>query len=103
MSLGLVIERLEKADPNKRVKRGFGQPMSYRGSYDELAFEPVKNTTVGEMLVHARSALGKTFEGYKGGDYTMSEYTPCWIAEYGCTSDDRLGPLLLDLMLEERE
>lgn len=87
MTLGELIERLEKLDYSKPVKHGFGFPMSYRGYYDELAFSPEENTTIGEMLEHAKNALGATFEGYKGGDFTMDEFTPCWIAEYGNCGD----------------
>jgi hypothetical protein len=35
------------------------------------------------MLAHARSAMDKTFTGYKGGEFKMDEYTDCWICEYG--------------------
>lgn len=92
-----LIEWLEKQSPDAVVPHGFGEPMSYRGYYDELAFEPVESTTFGEMLTHARNALGATFTGYKGGDYKMGEYTPCWIAEYGTSTGDKIGPTILNL------
>lgn len=89
LNLREVINMLSDADPNKVVRDGFAHPMSYRGSYDQLAFAPASNVTVGSMLEHAKSALGATFEGYKGGEYTMTERTPCHIAEYGeCSMDD---------------
>lgn len=98
MTLGQLIEKLEKAPQDRVVRFGFGAPMSYRGYYEDVAFEPAENVTVASMLAHARSALGATFTGYKGGEYTMQEYTQTWRAEYGCTGET-IGPLLLQLML----
>ncbi len=97
--LGAIIERLEQEDPEKRVRLGFWKPHSYRGFYEDLAFEPKQDVTVGEMLASARSALGSTFQGYKGGDYTMSEWATVWLANYGETGET-LGPILLDSMLK---
>lgn len=56
---------------------------SYRGYYTDFALYP-GNTTVEELQVYLEdSILGKTFEGYKGGDYVMDEDTPIWCADYG--------------------
>jgi len=41
MMLSDIIETLEKYDPATIVPLGFGEPHSYRGYYDQLAFEPV--------------------------------------------------------------
>lgn len=101
MTLGELIERLEQAPRDQVVPLGFNNPHSYRGYYEDLAFEPAENVTVGEMLDAARSALGKTFEGYKGGDYTMHEYTDVWLASYSFTGES-IGPVLLDYMLGVR-
>jgi hypothetical protein len=98
MTLDELIKRLERADPELSVRHGFAKPMSYRGYYEQLAFEPAENVTVGSMLEHARSALGKTFTGYKGGEYEMHEYTDVWLARYGCTGES-IGPVLLAYML----
>ena len=98
MTLGELIEILQKADPDHVCKVGFGAPMSYRGYYDELAFEPAENVTVASMLKNARSALGGTFIGYKGGEFLMSEHTDCWLAHYGHTGET-LGPALMRFML----
>ena len=67
--------------------------MSWRGIYAELAlnFEadgtPMKVTAFCEML---KGAVGKTFEGYKGGDFTMSRQTPIWVARYGNSGNTAL-------------
>ena len=81
-----LIERLEAADPEHVVRWGFSAPSSYRGYYEDVAFAPAENVTVGHMLEHARAALGQTFTGYKGGEYLCRQYTDCWIAQYGTTA-----------------
>ena len=94
-----LIKWLEQQNPDSTVPHGFGKPDSYRGYYDEVAFAPKENVTFGEMLGHARDALGTTFTGYKGGEYTMHEYTDCWIAEYGTSEGDKIGPTLKAMWL----
>ena len=102
MTLGELIVELEHHDPGKVVPLGFDHPHSYRGFYNELAFEPKWNTTVGQMLQAAKSALGATFTGWKGGEYTMEEYTDCHISVEGSTGDE-IGHILLKYMLGEIE
>ncbi|MFC3640259.1 hypothetical protein ACFONL_23295, partial [Camelimonas fluminis] len=79
-------------DPDTLFPQGFGKAISWRGSYDEIAFIPDENTDVQTMHAHALAANGKTMEGYKGGNYEMGPLTPCNIAGYGCYGgdDDRL-------------
>lgn len=98
MDLGQLIARLEKEPADRVVPMGFGKPHSYRGYYGELAFEPVADTTVGEMLAAAKEALGTTYVGYKGGEYKMDKYTPVWLANWGDTGES-IGPVLLGYML----
>lgn len=83
MILKDLIEGLEKIDPARIVKRGFSTPHSDRGFYEDLGFTPAENVTIGSMLENAKSAIGKTFTGWKGGDYKMGEYTDCRIGKYG--------------------
>lgn len=78
-----LIDWLDTQDPSKSIKDGFGEAMSWRGSYYELAFEPNPVTTVREMLSQAKSAVGETFVGYKGGEFTMDLNCEVYIAEYG--------------------
>lgn len=99
-SLGDLIAKLQKHDPEKVLKIGFNRPHSYRGDYSCLAFEKVENITVGEMLNAAQSAIGKTFTGYKGGDYIMNNLTDIYLAEYGSTGE-QIGELLMSYMLGE--
>ena len=101
MTLGELIAALEEADQSLVVPDGFSRPHSYRGYYDQLAFEPARNVTVAHMLSEAKSALGMTFEGYKGGDFVMRECTEVWIAEYGHSGGEQISARLLGYMLRE--
>lgn len=105
LSLGEFIKELESTDLKydeetyKEVEFDFGTAVptelsSWRGSYDELALgyklsgydndsEHFANTKADKLLEHLKSAIGKEYEGYKGGDYTMNEDTPVWVANYG--------------------
>lgn len=95
MGLQELIDALAAADQNHVAPLGFAEPMSYRGYYYDVAFEPAHNVTVASMLAHAKSALGATFMGYKGGDYTMGPYTDCYIAGWGQCDGDKIGPVLI--------
>lgn len=99
MKLAELIATLEAAHPRLVVPHGFTNPHSYRGYYEQLAFEPARDVPITVMYNAARSALGVTYEGYKGGDYTMTEDTDCWLATHGSVGEE-LGPTLLRLMLE---
>lgn len=101
MKLGAFIAALEAVDDKTiSVQFDFGgfvpdSIMSYRGYYDHLSFDWVvrgNDHSVARVLVEAKSAMGKVFTGYKGGDYTMHENTPLWVAQYGdCTSTAIVG------------
>lgn len=59
--------------------------MSWRGSYAEIALNyqsEEKRMKVTAFLAMLRGALGKTFTGYKGGDYVMWRGTPVWVSNY---------------------
>lgn len=98
MELGELITALEVEDPRKVVPHGFGEPHCWRWDYSELAFDPAQNVTVASMLAHARSAVGTTYQGWKGGDYTMALDSDCYLAEPR-EIGETLGPTLLRLML----
>lgn len=100
MRLQELIDWLASRDPSTVVPVGFARPHSYRGYYEELAFQPAENVTVGAMLQDARGALGRTFTGYKGGEFTMGEYTPVHLAKWGETGE-AIGPILLSYMVGE--
>lgn len=83
MTLGDLIDWLKQQDARLVVKDGFGSPHSDRGSYDELAFDPLPEASLGDMLKHAESAVGETFTGYKGGQFEMGLHTSVYIGAYG--------------------
>jgi hypothetical protein len=102
MTLGEVIERLKKVDhPSQVVALGFGGSCSYRGYYECLALIPEAGVTIARMLSEAEAAVGKTFHGWKGGDYTMRLDTECYLAkcgDCGVPMTDRLLGILLDTL-----
>lgn len=100
MYLHELIAELERHDPTTVVRTGFDSPHSYRGYYDELAFEPASNVTIGSMLEAAREANGSTYRGWKGGGFTMEDWTPCHLAYAGSTGDP-LSARLLAYMLAD--
>lgn len=86
MTLGKLIAALEALPPDRRIQ-GIGEPMSYRGYYSDLAFEPDFNPRpIADLLTMLhKECMGQTFEGYKGGDFDMGARTPLWSAEYSMT------------------
>jgi hypothetical protein len=102
LTLGQLIDRLKRCDPDQEVPLGFYGPHSYRGDYHDLAFEPKHDTTVAAMLHEAEYADGATFMGYKGGDYVMDRDSFVWLANHGCCGES-LGAVLLELMLTNSE
>lgn len=96
MTLKEIINFLESQDQERVVPKGWGKGSahSYRGCYCDLAFEPKDNASISEMLAEAKSAVGKEFTGYKGGEYCMGASTDCYLAEYGFCGDELSLPLL---------
>lgn len=91
LSLGEFILKLEAiADKSKAIVFDFGPPYcsqlmdSWRGIYAELAigYSDSANTVM-EVLTEAYSAIGRSFTGWKGGDFVMSRQTPLWVANAG--------------------
>lgn len=76
LTLSQVIEALSAAPQDRVLAQGFDCPHSWRGRYAELAFAPAEHVTVASMLACARVALDGTFEGYKGGHFTMTGGAP---------------------------
>ena len=99
LSLDDLIAALEAINPARVLPFGFLGPHSYRGYYEQVAFCLTTNVTVGEMLTSARYALGATFQGWKGGDYTMSGYTECWLVAERGDCGESIGFVLLAFML----
>ena len=88
-TLGEIIDALTQLPPDMVIE-GIECPHSYRGIYACLAFESARNTA-GESLAAALEADGATYEGYKGGDFTMDRSTQVYIAFEGYTGRPVLG------------
>lgn len=102
LTLGVAIKTLGEIAPSTSATLNIvgtpGRVRSYRGYYSDLAFEQeLKPVTVGEVLADLKAALGKTFEGYKGGDFLMGENTPLWVSSWGSSS----GLAVVDLLVIE--
>lgn len=81
---------------------------SWRGSYAEIAIEfdfvgygfgdytpkDKKEPTVSEFLSLAKSVLGKTYTGWKGGDFVMGKTTPVWVANPGNSGETAVVDVL---------
>lgn len=89
MTLGKLIKRLESL-PSKTML-DLASPHSYRGYYEDLAFEMGDKISAADALVMCCAALGEVFEGYKGGEFQMGRNTPVWRASYGCTGQKIMG------------
>ena len=105
LTLGELIKEIEQVGvfqdngEAKNIWFDFGSALpthldSWRGSYSELALgyqlsgydnntEHFANCKADELLEHLKSAIGKEFTGWKGGDYIMDENTPIWVANSG--------------------
>jgi hypothetical protein len=86
MNLGEFVRALELIDSTDGatvLRFGLLHPSSYRGFYEQLAFHPFADVLVSETLECARAAIGKAFDGYKGGSYVMHERSPLWVASGG--------------------
>lgn len=93
-NLGNLIEDLEKYPSNAYVSiepfglypTGFG---SYRGYYEDLSIGYTtekyneKVLDCGKLLEKAKECVGKTFYGYKGGEFTMTKNSVIWLSNYG--------------------
>lgn len=98
MTLGRAIKELGALNKSSEIvfDNGTypGTADSYRGYYSDLSIAPTgERKTVSDLLDTMKAALGATFMGYKGGDFTMKEDTPLWTALYGQT-----GPAIMEFV-----
>lgn len=96
-TLGGLIAELERMPRDADVQFDFcylrpTKVDSYRGYYDHLALGWSDKSDgdrhwppVSKVLAELKAAVGATFAGWKGGEYTMSENTPVWVANPGQT------------------
>ena len=100
LSLGEIISKCEEIakrgyrcsddrEPGVCFDFEYAHPVgidSWRGIYAELALKfefSGEAMTLSNFIDLLKDAVGKTFTGYKGGDFKMSRHTPVWVANYG--------------------
>ena len=93
LTLGQIIQKIEGlADKTATIQYDFEYYFpksidSWRGSYDELALDihsgGGNELTALQFIDILKEAIDNTYTGYKGGEFTMSEETPVWVANYG--------------------
>lgn len=111
MTLGELIAALDKVDGgvNVEIELPTGEVViptdliSYRGYYSDLAIdygtaneEGIRPVEVDEFRNWLREAIGKTYTGYKGGDFTMSKITPMWVDQYSRCQNFAVSEVVYD-------
>ena len=77
MNLQEFKNYIEHSESEKVFKYGISEPFSWRGSYDEVAFEILQSPMSREdILKNIEIAYNETFYGYKGGKFRYSDFTP---------------------------
>lgn len=71
---------------------------SWRGVYAELAMGYCDNEEklLKDLLADCKSAVGKEFSGYKGGEFVMGKSTPIWVANYGDSGNTAIVDVIHD-------
>lgn len=107
MTLGEMIAKLDNIDQSyaiviDHIDHGEVIPtdlMSYRGYYRDLAINYEKDyreVSVNEFSNSLKEAIGKTYTGYKGGDFIMSKITPMWVDGYGSSNGIAVSDIVVD-------
>jgi hypothetical protein len=67
-----------------------GDEVRYEGEYytvyNQVPANLPENPTAEDMIDLCKRSFGRTFLGYKGGNYKMGKLTPVWVSRYGTTS-----------------
>lgn len=85
ITLKTLIKLIESVDQNKVIKVYLENPHSFRGDPSHLALSMglESQKLVSDMLIEIKDIVGKTFEAYKDGQYTMTLDTQIHFAYYG--------------------
>lgn len=108
LNLGELIEKIEsfnlmtdylEENEDKTVEFDFASAIpttldSWRGDYSQLALgfrlsgydsdeDHHASITAKDLLTELKGAIGKSYYGWKGGDYTMSKSTDVWVTNSG--------------------
>jgi hypothetical protein len=69
--LGDILEYVGSMPPKTSFAVGLENPHSNRGDYSEVGFEAGPSMTAQELFEVLASTMGRSFRGWKGGDYIM--------------------------------
>lgn len=84
MNLSDFKQHISSFPKGTQFNFGVTKPFSWRGSYDEVAFSIIESPmTKEDILTNIELAYTETFYGYKGGEYTYSDYTTVNFEEEG--------------------
>jgi len=76
MTLIDLKEYFEKFPEKIKFDYGVSEPFSWRGRYDEVAFEILDQGMTREQILHnIKFAYIGEFSGYKGGKYEYDDFT----------------------------
>lgn len=104
LTLGELIRQLKEVKPDVEVDFDFAGTYpttldSWRGRYAELALgfdgghyndKQSGAPQAKDLILELESAIGKTFEGWKGGDFLMKADTQVWVNNPGMYSRTRI-------------
>lgn len=77
---------------------GFGEPCSWRGSYDELSIPPgTREFDVKQFYQFlVNECLNKTFHGWKGGEFLMHSGVGVWADPEGTYREHGITHVMMD-------
>lgn len=75
MTLKELKELYKNVDDSQVFEYGISEPMSWRGSYDEVCFSVDYNVTGKEIKDRIEKAYTETFYGHKGGEFEFYDDT----------------------------
>lgn len=95
LRLGELIDSMKRCKKDASVIFDFGGAVptgidSWRGVYAELSLQwgggryGDDYPKVSDVLEILSAAVGKTYTGWKGGEYRMDRDTPVWVDNRGC-------------------
>jgi hypothetical protein len=91
LNLGELVDLLKQVERDEQTTVMFDfcglapdKIRSYRGYYEQLSVDYREGITLLEPFISDLDlAIGQTYEGYKGGEFTMHRGTPLWVSPYG--------------------
>jgi len=83
---------------------------SYRGYYNQAALgfdcgysaiNDGKKNSINSLIKEVNDAIGKTFTGWKGGEYVFTKDTPLWISNEGCAGSYQIVEVRRHNLMDE--